>query len=187
MVTFEPPIGDLMPAQPFVITPDTFLDDRQGRTFTDIATDPEIPFAEILEFFADDHRQRRMEEAEIDHDRPALAGVVRELESHPAVNTFMEGQPQSRAKRLRQAIGVLVRMIMTGRGWEKTGRKGSLGVRAWTGSHSKAPGGHHNTGGLALWFRRAERYAPKDGLPYENVKVRAASLPTTSRESSSTN
>jgi len=43
--------------------------------------DPEQPFDEVLEFFNNEDRQRRMEESEMHHDRPPLAGVVRELES----------------------------------------------------------------------------------------------------------
>ncbi len=58
-----------------------FLEDRQGRTFADVTNDPEQPFDRILEFFNDPEHQRRMEDSEIHHDRPALAGVVRELEA----------------------------------------------------------------------------------------------------------
>jgi hypothetical protein len=59
-----------------------------------------------------------------------LAGVVRELESQPAIDGFLSSQHPRRTKRLRQAVGVVVRMIMERLGWNKTGRKGSLGVRA---------------------------------------------------------
>lgn len=68
------------------ITRAKFLEDNQGRMFSDVVNDPEQPFDAVLEFFNDDSRQRRMEESEIHHDRPPLAGVVRELESHPAIN-----------------------------------------------------------------------------------------------------
>ena len=112
------------------ITRKDFLEDRQGRTFADVLNDGGQPFDEILAFFNDKDRQRRMEESEIHHNRPALAGVVRELESLGPVDQFLGTQHPRRTKRLRQVVGVLVRMIMEGRGWQKTGRKGSLGVRA---------------------------------------------------------
>lgn len=154
----------------------TFLADRQGRTFADIANDTDIGFDDVLAFFSSPDRQRRMEESEIDHDRPALAGVVREFESLPRVNSFMSEQSQSRAKRLRQAVGVVVRMIMEARGWSKSGRKGSLGVRTTTNHDRSEPGAHHNTGGLSLWFLRAERYVPIDGMPYTTVRDRSGAM-----------
>src|SRR4051794_39854219 len=39
------------------ITRDDFLADRQGRTFVDVATGSERPFAAALEFFNDEHSQ----------------------------------------------------------------------------------------------------------------------------------
>jgi len=159
------------------ITRQEFVDDRQGRTFADILNDSGLPFDEVLEFFNDENRQRRMEESEIHHDRAPLAGVVRELESQPVIEEFFVRLHSQRSKRMRQAIGVLVRMIMERRGWRKTGRKGSLGVRAQ--KSSGAP--RHNTGGLAFWFVRAERYEREEGMPFRSVRdrcrQRSAALP----------
>ncbi len=152
-----------------------FLDDRQGRTFVDVVNDPQYAFDEVLTFFNDESRQRRMEESEIHHDRAPLAGVVRELEAHPAVNRFLAGLRTPYTKRFRQAVGVLVRMIMQRRGWHKTGRKGSLGVRA--AAAARTP--DHNTGGLAFWFIRAERYEPDDGMPFRSVRERCQELEST--------
>jgi hypothetical protein len=150
------------------ITRTGFLDDRQGRTFADVVNDATQPFDEVLEFFSDPNRQQRMEDSELHHDRAPLAGIVRELESLPGVNqTFATAEP-TRSKRLRQSIGVVVRMIMEQRGWQKTGRKGSLGVRAAPASRTP----HHNTGGLAFWFLRAERYERKAGMPFRSVRQR---------------
>jgi hypothetical protein len=145
-----------------------FLEDRQGRTFADVVADAAQPFEQLLEFFSDPDRQRRMEEAELHHDRAPLAGVVRELESMPAIDQALASLEVARSKRLRQAIGVLVRMVMERRGWKKTGRKGSLGVRVATSA--AAP--FHNTGGLAYWFLRAERYEFSRGMPYLSVRAR---------------
>lgn len=158
------------------ITREDFCADSQGRTFTDVAGDSEQPLDAILEFFSDPGRQRRMEESEIHHDRSPLAGVVRELEALPELNAFLSEVHATRSKRLRQAIGVIVRIIMERRGWNKTGRKGSLGVRA---AKTGVPSPAHNTGGLAFWFLRAERYVLKQGMPYRSVRDRCEELEST--------
>ena len=155
------------------VTRKKFLEDPQGRRFADVLDDPEQPFDEVLAFFSDPERQRRMEDSEIHHDRPALAGVVRELESLPAVDRFLASQDPRRTKRLRQAVGVVVRMVMQERGWTKTGKKGSLGVRAPVAKGTRTLGVYHNTGGMAFWFLRAERYALADGMPFRTVRERA--------------
>jgi hypothetical protein len=98
--------------------------------------------------------------------------VVRELEAVPEINAFLGTFQSQRNQRLRQAIGVLVRMIMERRGWQKTGKKGSLGVRS-----NKQPGvPNHNTGGLAFWFLRAERYQQIEGEKFPSVRKRCKSL-----------
>jgi hypothetical protein len=154
------------------ISREDFKQDRQGRTFADVLGDAEQPFDQILAFFNDSDRQRRLEESELHHNRPPLAGVVRELETQSDVDRFLASQHPRRTKRLRQAVGVIVRMIMERRGWRKTGRKGSLGVRAACEHRSAKAGSYHNTGGLAFWFLRAERYELADGMPYRSVRAR---------------
>lgn len=154
------------------ITKEKFFKDPQGRTFSDVANDTDQPFEAILDFFNNETRQRRMEESEIHHDRPPLAGVVRELESYPTIEQALAETKNQKSKRLRQAIGVVVRMIMEARGWQKTGRKGSLGVR----QSKNSIGPDLNSGGLALWFIRAERYALLNGMPYQSVRERCKNL-----------
>ena len=154
------------------ITAAEFIKDRQGRTFADVVNDNDQPFGDVLSFFSDEGRQRRMEESEIHHDRPPLAGVVRELESLAEIDQFLAAMHPQRSKRLRQAIGVVVRMVMERRGWKKTGRKGSLGVRA--AATENAP--THNSGGLAFWFIRAERYERVDGMPFRSARQRSEQL-----------
>jgi len=154
------------------VTRDVFLEDPQGKTFADVVNDPEQPFNAVLEFFCDADRQRRMEESELHHDRSPLAGFMRELESQSAIDRFLAKVHDRRSTRFRQAIGVLVRIIMEQRGWRKTGRKGSLGVRA--AGASKMPS--HNTGGLAIWFVRTERYELSDGMPFRSVRERCQEL-----------
>ncbi len=158
------------------VTRQDFLQDRQGRTFADVLNDLEQPFDDVLKFFNDEARQRRMEESEIHHDRPPLAGVVRELEAQPSVDGFLSSQHPRRTKRLRQAVGVVVRMMMERLGWKKTGKKGSLGVRAKVAHGTATPGAYHNTGGLAFWFLRAERYEHPKRASYPTVRGRARKL-----------
>lgn len=158
--------------KPVTITRKKFIENIQGRTFADIVNDPKQPFDTILEFFNDGSRQRRMEESEIHHDRPPLAGVVRELESYPLIDNSLAETNNQKSKRIRQAIGVVVRMIMEARGWQKTGRKGSLGVRT-TNNFSEL---NFNTGGLAFWFIRAERYVRAEGMPFKSVRERYKNL-----------
>lgn len=154
-----------------LVSREQFLQDRQGRTFADVLKDPEQPFDQVLAFFSDPDRQRRMEESELHHNRPPLAGVVRDLEAQPDVDQFLASQSPRRTKRLRQAVGVVVRMIMELRGWRGTGKKGSLGVRLAKDPRA-TDAGAHNTGGLAFWFLRAERYEHKEGMPFRSVRER---------------
>ena len=157
---------------PLSLTREQFQGDRQGRSFADVLNDTELPFDVVIKFFNDEERQRRMEESEIHHDRPALAGVVRELEAQPTICQFLTEIHAQRSKRLRQAIGVLVRMLMEGRGWRKTGRKGSLGVPA--ANNRTQP--RHNSGGLAFWFVRGERYERVAGMPFQSVREQCRTL-----------
>ncbi|TWT34359.1 hypothetical protein [Blastopirellula retiformator] len=159
------------------ITRNVYLADRQGTKFADVVDDPSETFDAVLAFFNSADRQRRMEESELHHDRAALAGVVRELESQPAIDRFLGQGDSSRSMRLRQAIGVLVRMIMERRGWKKTGKKGSLGVRAPQSDGTPK----HNCGGLAFWFVRAERYEPIDGALFRTVQQRCEQYQTAPR------
>ncbi len=153
-----------------VITREIFLTNRYGRTFSDVANAESLDFDAVLKFFNDTKRQVRMEDAEIHHDRPPLAGVIREFESQTEVAKYLATEHPQKTKRFRQAVGVIVRIVMEGRGWNKTGRKGSLGVRANITGNTDRPGSYHNTGGLAFWFLRAERYERKEGMPFPSVR-----------------
>jgi hypothetical protein len=164
---------------PHEITLGQFRADRHGKTFADVLDDPNIPFHKALEFFNDPARQQRMEDSEIHHDRPPLAGVVRELESIAVIRNFLGSMQRRQSARLRQAIGVLVRMIMERRGWRRTGKKGSLGVRG--SPDSRTP--YHNTGGLALWFIRAERYRRESGMPFRSVRDQVQEIEATTSAS----
>ena len=151
-----------------VITIEDFLADRQGRTFSDVVKSPNSEFKHILEFFSDEGRQVRMEDSEKHHDRPALAGVVRELENTPKFEFAFADADEADIQRLRQAIGVVVRIIMEQRGWSKVGRRGSLGQKKRKDLRGdlELP---HNTSGLSWWFSRVERYEKTGEEPYPRV------------------
>jgi hypothetical protein len=153
-----------------------FATDHQGRRFVDVLNDQRISFPAILAFFSDGDVQRRMVESEIHHDRPALAGVVRELEKRLDVHQFFLSNDAHTTTRFRQAVGVVVRIIMENHGWRTTGCKGSLGVRAKVAPRTTRAGAYHNTGGLSLWLTRAERYELPNGMPYRSVPARAQDI-----------
>lgn len=138
---------------------DRFQIDPQGRRYTDVLNDPRIELAAVAAFFDDPDIQRRMMDSEIHHDRPALAGVIREFEARPDVDKFLRTYDAHTTTRFRQAVGVLVKIVMLGLGWRTTGSKGSLGTRAKLLQPSNAPGAYANDSGLSKWFTRAERYA----------------------------
>jgi hypothetical protein len=119
------------------LTFEEFCQDGQGRTYGDVISGAPKALKELLLLVSEPDRQRRLEWAEEEMDRPALAGVALELGRQPAVAKVLEGEPNF-AKRFRQVAGAAVRIVMEGRGWRKTGRKGAVGV----GTH----------------FSRAERY-----------------------------
>ena len=100
------------------VTRDDVLQDRQGRTFADVLNDPEQPFDDVLDFFNDEDRQRRMVESEVRYNRAPLATVKRELESQPSIQDFLSSKAPNRRKRLGQVVTVVVRMIMDRLGWE---------------------------------------------------------------------
>jgi len=141
-----------------IITVKSFLADKQGCKFKAVVEDNKVKFNKLLRFFNDEARQKRLEYAELHFDQPALAGVIKELESLKWFGCFFSENAGQDTYRTRQAIGTIVRIIMESRGWEKTGRKGSLGQRAKVQSGDRTPGVHHNVSGISKWFTRAERY-----------------------------
>ena len=114
------------------ISVDDFLADSTGRCFVDVVNaDPGL-FERIVDFCGESGRQRRMVNAVLAEGRPALAGVVVELEEQPWFGAHMEANEDT--TRLRRAIGVLVRIVAEANGLRKAGRKGSLPESRWFGS-----------------------------------------------------
>ena len=156
-----------------------FRQDRQGRSYGDVFADSRINFSAILTFLDTADCERRLIESEIHHDRPALAGVIRELEAMPDVHDFFRTNDGHTTMRFRQAVGVAVGLLMKKNGWETTGNQALLGTRADVPPRTTIPGAYHNISGLALWFSSAERYTPPTDPQYpqyQTVEVRAAAL-----------
>lgn len=99
------------------ITRQDFLRDRQGRALSPLLEDPELPFDVVLDFFNRRDHQHLMEDSETSHKKAPLAGVVRELEALPAVQTFLAASDPERRKRFEQSVTILVRMTMERLGW----------------------------------------------------------------------
>jgi hypothetical protein len=92
---------------------------------------------QLFTILNDAANEQRLQDAE-SLGKPALAGVVRFLESEPAIEAvLLEGDG---SRRFRQAVGVAVRLKMQELGWSTSGRKGSVS------------GASH--------FKKAERYEP---------------------------
>lgn len=122
------------------MTADEFRADNQGRRYADVLA--MSGFELVLTFFGDSDRHRRMIESERHHDRPPLAGVVRELERDERIKLFYASLSPKQAIRFRQATGVIVRMVMLKCEWTPLLKiRGSLV-------------------GLSKWFSRSERYMP---------------------------
>jgi hypothetical protein len=96
----------------------------------------------VFPFFSRCDVLQRMVESETRDQNPALAGVIQEFESLPEVQSFFAQKSPIETVRFRQAIGVVVAIVMDGAGWEKTGRKGEL----------CAPSG------CSMWFKASEHY-----------------------------
>ncbi len=125
---------------PVTITQRNFLEDPLGKSYRDVARYPGRPFDAVFDLFNKGDRQLQMEQAERD-GKPALAGVVKELESDQTIAKILNPTTSpNRSRRLRQAIGMVTRMFMEARGWKKKvdkyGRdvKGPLESARWFGS-----------------------------------------------------
>ncbi len=154
-------MNDLISDPSYIITLEEFGNDRLGARFPDIygmrkddnksTIKRKFDFQKVIDFFNDPERIRRMEESEIHHDRPALAGVVREFENLNYIDGYFKENDPRYTIRLKQAVGILVKLHMVKRGWYTTGIKGIIGTR---GAEKQA----ENVSGLSKWFKSSERY-----------------------------
>jgi hypothetical protein len=149
-----------------ILTVQQFQAHPTARRFADVLNDNRLNFQSWLDFFNNPAIQLRLQDAEIHHDRPALAGVVKQLEHTPAFSDYLSKYDSHTTWRGRQAIGVIVCLIMENIGWRRTGIKGSLGQRKAIPSGTATPGAYQNRSGISTWFTKAERYEPPTGYPY---------------------
>ena len=169
-------ISNTSPRPMVHLTTAGFLGDSQGSTFADVALTrtPQL-FDQIICFFDDEAIHQRMVDSQIHNDRPPLAGVVADLEHEDWFDRFVRNTDAHDTQRPRQAVGVLVKIIMENYGFSTTGEKASLGTRAkGVPPNTTIPGAYHNTEGVSLWFTETEVYTHPDHLP---VAERAKSLP----------
>lgn len=129
-----------------------FLSDSQGKKYKDVFNDTRINFSLLIDFFNNPEIIKRLEDSEIHHKRPALAGVIVELEKIPEINIFFTTNDPNTTLRFRQTVGVLVKLHMLQNGWETTNTKGSLGSRNPAQKHL------NTDGSLSTWFSKAEHY-----------------------------
>jgi hypothetical protein len=107
----------------------------------------------LLEILNDPAHEQRLVDAEM-HGLPALAGVVRYVESDPDIGLVLHTGIQS--NRFRQTVGVAVKLKMAKLGWIATGRKGS--VRG------------------ALHFTKSEHYEPQGEVASHDAQRALAAL-----------
>lgn len=104
---------------------DNFLKDPRGKRYSDVINDPRFNFEAMVQFFDNQARQQRMIDAQPHFQVPPLGGVVKELEQDPAF-AFLGNADKSQTRRLRQVIGVIVKVVMEQLGYKRAGKKGSL-------------------------------------------------------------
>ncbi len=159
-----------------MFTKQEFLDSKQGSKYSDVERDSGITLSRLVDFLQDPNRQDRLVSAEMHFDLPALAGVVRELEQQEWFHGYMMDGNSDHTYRLRQATGVLVKMVMLEKGFQTTGKKGMLGQRSKTSTSNSTKQTPHNRSGISLWFKCSERYVPRDGTRWLTVAERASDI-----------
>lgn len=135
-----------------MITLEDFISDNQGKRFKDVVDDTRLDFKILIDFFNRKDISIRLEDSETNHKRPALAGVIVELENIKTIDSFFNTNDAHTTIRFRQAVGVLVKLHMLQLGWTTTNIKGSLGTRNPNEKYT------NTEGSLSKWFTKAERY-----------------------------
>lgn len=128
-----------------MLTMQDLLDDRTGRRYRDVIEAEPKAVEAVVDLLGRADLQAAMEKFEA-YGRPALYGAVRDVEALPAVVELRNSG--RRTERFRQLVGVIARLAMESRGFETTGRAGSLRS-------------------VSDWFMSAERYE-RSGQPHDN-------------------
>lgn len=107
-----------------------FADDFHATKYRDeIGRHPEA-MLRLFSILNDPENERRLADAEV-HGFPALFGVARFIEADPVICRVLADD--ERSLRLRQTIGVAVKLKMAKLGWRPAGRKGTVsGSRHFT-------------------------------------------------------
>ncbi len=113
----------LIAAAPHDISAVDFLDDPHASKYRgELARRPEA-FGRLFAILNDPANEQRLIDAEM-HKLPALCGVVRFIESDPAIKAVLvEDRP---GPRFRQTVGVALKLKMAKLGWRSTGKKGTV-------------------------------------------------------------
>lgn len=121
------------------MTYEEFIADKTGVHYIELAKDQ--AFLKFLDFINLPERRRRMAESVIDHDRPPLAGIIKDLELQSWFRDYMENHTPKEQLRFKQGIGVVVRMVMESYGFRSEGIA--------------------SIGAPSQWFKKALKYTSK--------------------------
>jgi hypothetical protein len=73
-----------------------------------------------------------MKGTEIHHARARLVELIWDLETQPLVESFLSSRETLRTKRFREAVGIVVRMVVESLERKRAGKQSSLGAPATT-------------------------------------------------------
>ena len=142
-----------------------FNSDSHGRRYSDVVNDPSTPWHATVSFFESEQIVRDMITFQTEGDLPPLYGVVKRLEKVPEIASYLGGTDAHTTQRYRQAVGVLIRIIMENNGFRVSARSpGPLGPRKKIPASTNAPGAYQNESGVSRWFVSSKYYDPV-GLP----------------------
>lgn len=152
-------------------TRQAFPADAQGCRFKNEVDAWPVDFSAILAMLDEPNARSRLVASSI-AGRPALAGVIAEIEERADVDAYFRSTEPHDTRRFRQAVGVAIRLAMEDLGWRPTGRKGSLGRRVRTPAGTIAAGAHdHHPPEAAMWFAKAEIYEPMLGAARGEIAI----------------
>lgn len=103
------------------LTKADLLADPHGAKYRGTIEAHDEAFARLLKLLNDPNNEQRLEDAER-HDKPALAGIADIIDRDRSIVLALDSADGTR---VRQAIGVTIKIKMTKLDWTPTGRKGS--------------------------------------------------------------
>ena len=99
-----------------------FRDDPHAAKYRDVVEDHADAMTRVFSILDDPSHRQQLVAAET-YGRPALSGVVRDIEVDEIVDPVLASAD---SLRFRQAVGVAVRLTMEAMGWATTGKKGPV-------------------------------------------------------------